>query len=129
MFLNNENEKMNQKYNFLTELKMVKSSSYSKLNKKFKLIKLNENFKKRAKSRSRSSSIEYNKKKINKKIKNKDDVKKKTNFEYKFKILFGKIFVKKKYLKELVKRKKIYSEKVKKIKLIKRNESMIPKED
>ena len=40
MFLNNEKEKINQKYNFLTELKMVKSSSFSKLNKKFKLVKL-----------------------------------------------------------------------------------------
>ena len=54
---------------------------------------------------------------------------KRNNYEYKFKVLFGRIIVKKKYLKEIVKRRKLYSEKVKKIKIIKRAESIKPRED
>ena len=53
----------------------------------------------------------------------------KKNINYEFKIIFGKIIVKKKYLKEIVKRRQLYSEKVKKIKILKRNESVKPKED
>ena len=93
MQVNNTKENENQKYNFITELKIVKSSSYRKINRK--------------------SEKQFDKKNIN----------------YEFKIIFGKIIVKKKYLKEIVKRRQLYSEKVKKIKILKRNESVKPKED
>ena len=132
MFLNIEKENTYKKYNFLKELKITKSSSHSKLKRKFKLIKINETIKRRARSKSRSN-IKNDNKKINKKeIVNRqlnDEIIKKRIFEYKFKVIFGKIYVKKKYLQELAKRKKLYSEKIKNIKIIKRNESVKPKED
>ena len=132
MFLNNEKENTYKKYNFLTELKITKSSSHSKLKRKFKLIKINETIKRRARSKSRSNIKDDNKKINKKEIVNRqlnDEIIKKRTFEYKFKVIFGKIYVKKKYLQELAKRKKLYSEKIKNIKIIKRNESVKPKED
>ena len=141
MQVNNTKENENQKYNFITELKLVKSSSYRKINRKLGLDELNGIEKRKTKSKSRFKSRSKNrnkKKKKNKKIKflylNKSNRKHdyefdKKNINYEFKIIFGKIIVKKKYLKEIVKRRQLYSEKVKKIKILKRNESVKPKED
>ena len=140
MLDNNEQTQIHHKYNFITELTLVKSSSTQKLNRKLQLADLDENIKRRAKSRSRSRSRgKFKKKKRNKRFKllflhrlnrkSNIEFEKKNNFEYKFKELFGKIIVKKEYLEELVKRKKRYSEHVKKIKIIKRHNSIKPKED
>ena len=136
--LNYEKEITNQNSGFLTELKLVKSSSSGKLISKLELANLDENIIRRAKSKSRSRNKKKKKKRGRKyqllyldKLykKSKGDITKKNNYEYKFKIIFGKIVVKKKYLKELADRKKIYSEKIKKIKIIKRAESFHQKED
>ena len=136
MILNNEKENLN--YNFLTELKLVKSSSFRKINRK---LEANRNEKKITKSKSRFKSRSKNrnkKKKISDRIKilflnklNRKSEKQfdKKNIDYQFKIIFGKIIVKKKYLEQIVKRRQMYSEKVKKIKILKRNESIKPKED
>ena len=132
------NQKEKQKYNFLTELKIVKSSSYSKLNTKLELENVEKSTKRKAKSKSRSR---YKKKKKKKKKRNKlklmylnklsrkSEIAKKNNYEFKFKIIFGRIIVKKKYLQEIVKRRKLYSDRVKKIKIVKRTESVRQKED
>ena len=131
MSLNYEKEMTNQKYNFLTEIKIIKSSSHDKLNRKFKLLKLDKNIKRKAKSKSRSP-VKSHKKKMKKKNKiirrHNGSIVKMNTFGYKFEVIFGKIYVNKKYLEELVKRKKLYSKKIKKIKIIKRNESVKPKE-
>ena len=135
---NNEKETINQNSGFLTDLKLVKSSSSGKLASKLELANLDENLTRKAKSKSRSRNKKKKKKrgrkyqllyldKLYKKAKG--DITKKNNYEYKFKIIFGKIVVKKKYLKELAERKKIYSEKIKKIKIIKRAESFHQKEE
>ena len=135
---NNEKEIINQNSGFLTELKLVKSSSSSKLVSKLELATLEENIIRRAKSKSRSPNKKKKKKrgrkyqllyldKLYKKAKG--DTTKKNNYEHKFKVIFGKIVVKKKYLKELANRKKVYSEQIKKIKIIKRVESFHQKED
>ena len=117
MQVNNTKENENQKNNFITELKLVKSSSYRKINRKLGLDELNGIEKRRTKSKSRFKSRSKNrnkKKKKNKKIKflylNKLNRKHdyefdKKNINYEFKIIFGKIIVKKKYLKEIVKRR------------------------
>ena len=121
MILNNEKENLN--YNFLTELKLVKSSSFRKINRK---LEANRNEKKITKSKSRFKSRSKNrnkKKKISDRIKilflnklNRKSEKQfdKKNIDYQFKIIFGKIIVKKKYLEQIVKRRQMYSEKVKK---------------
>jgi len=139
MIFNNEKESSNNKYNFLTEIQLVKSSSSSKLQRNLGIGKLEQSVKRSAKSRSRSGSFRQKKKKKNRRIKllylnklykkSNGEITKKNNFEYKFKVLLGKIFVKKKDLDELAKRKKLYSEQVKKIKIIKKTHSFKPKED
>ena len=136
MIANKEREIFNNKYNFLTELKLVRSLSSKKGRRKLKLAKLEESIKRMVRSRSKSH---FKKKKKNRKykylnlyqIKKKSNVeiKKKNIYEFKFKVLFGKIIVKKKYLQELADRKKQYSEKVKKIKIIKRANSISKKEE
>ena len=130
------NQKEKQKYNFLTELKVVKSSSYSKLNTKLELENVEKSTKRKAKSKSRSRYKKKKKKKRNKlkhmylnKLSRKSEIAKKNNYEFKFKIIFGRIIVKKKYLQEIVKRRKLYSDRVKKIKIVKRTESVRQKED
>ena len=130
------NQKEKQKYNFLTELKIVKSSSYSKLNTKLELENVEKSTKRKAKSKSRSRYKKKKKKKRNKlkhmylnKLSRKSEIAKKNNYEFKFKIIFGRIIVKKKYLQEIVKRRKLYSDRVKKIKIVKRTESVRQKED
>ena len=130
------NQKEKQKYNFLTELKIVKSSSYSKLNTKLELENIEKSTKRKAKSKSRSRYKKKKKKKRNKlklmylnKLSRKSEISKKNNYEFKFKIIFGRIIVKKKYLQEIVKRRKLYSDRVKKIKIVKRTESVRQKED
>ena len=138
MQINNDNENEKQKYNFLTELKLVKSSSYNNLNTKLELDSLEKSINRKAKSKSRSRR-KRKKKKRNRRFKymflshlnrkSNCETLKKNNYEYKFKVLFGKIIVKKKYLEEIVKRRKLYSERVKKIKIIKRTESVRQKED
>lgn len=137
MLVNNDGENEKQKYNFLTELKIVKSSSYGNLNTKLELDKLERSINRKAKSRSRSRR-KRKKKKRNRRFKymflsnlnRKSNCElKMNNYEYKFKVLFGKIIVKKKYLEEIVKRRKLYSERVKKIKIVKRTESVRQKED
>ena len=139
MIFNNEKESTNNKYKFLTETKLVKSSSLSKLHRNLEIGKLDQSMNRSAKSRSRSGSYRHKKKKKNKRIKllylnklcrrSNGEITKKNNFEYKFKVLLGKIFVKKQDLDELAKRKKLYSEQVKKIKIIKKTNSFKPKED
>ena len=136
MIANKEREIFNNKYNFLTELKLVRSLSSKKGRRKLKLAKLEESIKRMVRSRSKSH---FKKKKKNRKYKylNLYQIKKKSNveiekkniYEFKFKVLFGKIIVKKKYLQELADRKKQYSEKVKKIKIIKRANSISKKEE
>ena len=137
MLVNNDGENEKQKYNFLTELKIVKSSSYGNLNTKLELDKLERSINRKAKSRSRSRR-KRKKKKRNRRFKymflsnlnRKSNCElKMNNYEYKFKVLFGKIIVKKKYLEEIVKRRRLYSERVKKIKIVKRTESVRQKED
>ena len=136
MIANKEREIFNNKSNFLTELKLVRSLSSKKGRRKLKLAKLEESIKRMVRSRSKSH---FKKKKKNRKYKylNLYQIKKKSNveiekkniYEFKFKVLFGKIIVKKKYLQELADRKKQYSEKVKKIKIIKRANSISKKEE
>ena len=70
MLDNNEQTQIHHKYNFITELTLVKSSSTQKLNRKLQLADLDENIKRRAKSRSRSRSRgKFKKKKRNKRFK------------------------------------------------------------
>ena len=139
MIFNNEKESSNNKHNYLTEIQIVKSPSSSKLQRNLGIGKLEQSVRRSAKSRSRSGSFRHKKKKKNRRIKllylnklfkkSNGEITKKNNFEYKFKVLLGKIFVKKQDLEELAKRKKLYSEQVKKIKIIKKTHSFKPKED
>ena len=140
MIFNNEKEIGNKNYNFITEVKLVKSSSSSKLHRTFGIGKLEQSLNRNARSRSRSGSGVFGRKKKKRRRikllylnrKSNIEVSKKNNFEYRFKVLLGKIFVKKQDLDELAKRKKLYSEQVKKIKIIKRTNStnsFKPKED
>ena len=138
MIVNNEMANSKRNYNFLTELNLIKSSSYKKFQTKLELDIIDQSPKRKARSKSRSRNrFKSKKKKRNKKLRlmylqklnRKSELIKKNNYEYKFKVIFGKIIVKKKYLEEIVKRRKLYSEKVKKIKIIKRTDSVRPKED
>ena len=69
MIFNNEKESTNNKYKFLTEIKLVKSSSLSKLHRNLEIGKLDQSMNRSAKSRSRSGSYRHKKKKKNKRIK------------------------------------------------------------
>ena len=60
--LNYEKEITNQNSGFLTELKLVKSSSSGKLVSKLELANLDENIIRRAKSKSRSRNKKKKKK-------------------------------------------------------------------
>ena len=80
MIANKEREIFNNKYNFLTELKLVRSLSSKKGRRKLKLAKLEESIKRMVRSRSKSH---FKKKKKNRKYKylNLYQIKKKSNVE------------------------------------------------
>ena len=131
MILNNGKEIMKQKYDILAKLITINNYSYNRQDRKYNLVSLDKKLNRI--SKTKSSLSKDNKMKLIKRYKieqkPKDIFIKKSNFEYQFKELFGKITVKKKYLQELAKRKKVYSEKIKKIKIIRRNESVRRRQD
>ena len=131
MILNNGKEIMKQKYDILAKLITINNYSYNRKERKYDLVSLDKKLNRI--SKTKSSLSKDNKMKLIKKYKieqkPKDIFIKKSNFEYQFKELFGRITVKKKYLQELAQRKKVYSEKIKKIKIIRRNESVRRRED
>ena len=132
MILNNGKEKKKHKYDILAKLITINNYSNNRQEKKLDLVNLDKKLNRISKTKGSNHSKDNKMKLIKKKNKivqkPKNLIIKKSNLEFQFKETFGKIIVEKKYLKELAKRKKVYSEKIKKIKIIRRNESFRARE-